>query len=268
MIIASLMFKLKSVNSARLPVSHGRLLHAAVLDLVRSRSNEASTIMHDSITKNFSVSLLHLYKESVDNTYLIQPGETAWLRVSVIGEEFVRLLLSAPKGFEIRVGPAEFTIEQIISSQAEHKDAGITTLEAMEEGCREMPVMHMLTVNFLTPTTFKVFDADYPFSKPELVFGSLAKRWNSFSEGITFDVEKVKEIAGYLIPENWTGETKRVNVSPQRGSTGFVGKFTYNLKLLPPEYRTIFILLAEFAVFLGVGRLTGQGWGRVKVWYK
>ena len=268
MIIASIVFKLQAVNSAHLPVSHGRLLHAAVLDLVRSRSNEASTVMHDSVTKNFSVSLLKLNKEVFNNTYYLQGGDIAWLRVGVVGEEFIKILLSIPAGLEIRVGSVEFVIERVISDQSKHRDAGVTTLEALEAGCKEMPVMSSLSMDFLTPTTFKFYDAEYPFPRTELVFGSLAKRWNSFSEGTTFDVEKVKEIALYLIPENWVGTSKRVNVTPQRGMTGFTGKFTYSLKLLPPEYRYIFILLAEFAVFLGVGRLTGQGWGRVKIWYK
>ncbi len=268
MIIGAVIFKLQVLNNANLPASHGRLLHAAVLDLVRSRSNEASTVMHDSATKNFSVSLLKLAQEKVNNTYRLHKGDVAWLRVGVVGEEFVKIMLAFPQGLEMRVGSVEFMLEKTIASQDQHKDAGITTLEAIEEGCKEMPVMQSLTLDFLTPTTFKFYDADYPFPKPELIFGSLAKRWNSFSEATTFDEEKVKEIAGYLVPENWVGTTKRVNITPQRGNTGFTGKYTFGLKLLPPEYRYIFILLAEFAVFLGVGRLTGQGWGRVKIWYK
>jgi len=47
----------------------------------------------------------------------------------------------------------------------------------------------------------------------------------------------------------------------------FTGKFTYNLEKLTPNEQRLFLLLAQFAVFSGVGRLTGQGLGRVQIQY-
>ena len=81
------------------------------------------------------------------------------------------------------------------------------------------------------------------------------------------DVAFIKELCQFLIPINWHGETKRYNITPKRGITGFVGEFTYDISRVDPEYRWQFVLLAEFAAFVGVGRLTAQGLGNVKISY-
>jgi CRISPR-associated endoribonuclease Cas6 len=96
----------------------------------------------------------------------------------------------------------------------------------------------------------------------------LCERWNRLSDSLTFDSEQLKSIAQqYLIPIKWKGETRRVNLSSKAGVTGFVGSFTFDMKALPEEYRRIFIILVEFALFSGIGRLTGQGLGNIKVDY-
>ncbi len=43
----------------------------------------------------------------------------------------------------------------------------------------------------------------------------------------------------------------------------FMGKFSYNIESLNNDIQKVFILLAKFGEFAGVGRLTGQGFGQV-----
>ena len=57
MIIGTFSFKLRAVNNSSLPVSHGRLLHAALLDLVRQYDKDLSAQLHDSNVKPFSFGL-------------------------------------------------------------------------------------------------------------------------------------------------------------------------------------------------------------------
>mgnify|MGYP002677670924 FL=1 len=132
-----------------------------------------------------------------------------------------------------------------------------------------MPEVKYLTLNFITPAAFRYFEEDYPFPKPELVFGSAAERWNNINGEEYFDVELIKQVASkFIIPDNWHGKTRRVNLTPKHGVTAFEGSFCYKLTMLPQEYRALFIVLARFAAFAGVGRLTGQGLGQVRIQYK
>lgn len=269
MILTAVVLKLKAQNAGRLPLSHGRLLHAAFLNSLRMQDEELSALLHNSASKCFSLGLLKLKCPLQKMAYQLQAGTQAQWRICVMGEQSRRVLQLLPKGLLLRVGSITFLLEAVCSTPQEHSLAGMTTTEYLEAQCAELPLMEHLTLDFVTPTTFRYFEQDYPWPKPELVFGSLAERWNQVSGEEHFAVDKIKEIAaGYLVPEKWQGNSRRVNLLPQHGVTGFVGSFTYKLSLLPQEYRALFICLAEFAVFAGVGRLTGQGMGQVRVKYE
>lgn len=268
MILAAVVLNLQAQNAGRLPASHGRLLHAAFLSAIRTVDEEISATLHNSASKSFSLGLLKLQCPLQKMSYQLIAGTQAQWRVCVMGEHTKKVLQFLQKGLQLRVGSITFTIKDIYATQQQHSRAGLTTTEYLESQCAELPLMEQLTLEFVTPATFRYFEYDYPWPKPELIFGSLAERWNQISGEEHFAVEKVKEIAAsYLIPEKWQGGSRRVNLSPTHGVTGFVGSFTFKLSLLPLEYRAMFICLAEFAVFAGVGRLTGQGLGQVRVQY-
>lgn len=269
MILAAVVLELQAQNAGRLPVSHGRLLHAAFLNSIRSLDAELSARMHDAANKCFSLGHLQLQQSAQKMAFQLQAGTQAKWRICLMGDSTKAVLQLLQPGLRLQVGSIAFVVKDVYRTQREHSQAGLTTTEYLESQCAELPPVSQLTMDFLSPTTFRYFDHDYPWPKPELVFGSLAERWNKISSEEHFAVDKVKEIAAaYLLPERWQGNSKRVNVSPQHGVTGFVGSFTYKLTLLPPEFRAMFISLGEFAVFAGVGRLTGQGLGQVKVKYE
>lgn len=269
MIIAAVVLQLQAQNAGRLPVSHGRLLHAAFLNTIRSLDAELSAQLHNAVNKSFSLGHLQLQQSAQKMTFQLQAGTQAKWRICLMGDSAKAVLQLLQAGLRFQVGSVAFVVKEVYRTQSEHAQAGLTTTEYLEDQCAQMPPMERLTLEFLSPTTFRCDEHDYPWPKPELVFGSLAERWNKISGKEHFDVEKVKKIAAdYLLPERWQGSSKRVNVSPQHGVTGFVGSFTYKLTLLPPEFRAMFISLGEFAVFAGVGRLTGQGLGQVKIKYE
>ena len=269
MILAAVVLKLQAQNAGRLPVSHGRLLHAAFLSALRTKDEELSALLHNAASKSFSLGLLKLDCPVQKMTYQLQRGMQAQWRICVMGEHSKKILQLLQNGLSLRVGSVDFIIADAYFTPQQHSLAGLTTTEYLEAQCEQLPPMDRLSLEFLTPTTFRFFEQDYPWPKAELVFGSLAERWNQVSGTEHFAVAKIKEIAAsYLIPERWQGSSRRVNLSPSHGVTGFVGSFSYKLSLLPIEYRTLFICLAEFARFAGVGRLTGQGMGQVSVKYE
>ena len=269
MILAAAVLELQAQNAGRLPVSHGRLLHAAFLNSIRSLDAELSARMHDAANKSFSLGHLQLQQSAQKNDLSAAGGHAGKMAHLPDGRQRKSCFAAFASRLSVAGGQRCLVVKDVYRTQREHSQAGLTTTEYLESQCAELPLVSQLTMDFISPTTFRYFDHDYPWPKPELVFGSLAERWNKISGEEHFAVDKVKEIAAaYLLPERWQGNSKRVNVSPQHGVTGFVGSFTYKLTLLPPEFRAMFISLGEFAVFAGVGRLTGQGLGQVKVRYK
>ncbi len=56
----------------------------------------------------------------------------------------------------------------------------------------------------------------------------------------------------------------RVTIKPRQEKLAFTGSFSYDLRHLPEEMRRRFLLLARFAEFSGVGRMTSQGFGQVR----
>ena len=268
MILGAVVFRLRALVPCRLPASHGRLLHAALLNLVRDVDPAVSQSMHDASAKNFSLACLEFSKPVKSNTIDVREGDMAYWRVCALDEEVLKALMAMPMGQRVKIAAFDFVIEEALMRQDERDDAGFVSMEYLEEACRNLPVMRSVTLEFLSPTVFKVDNSDYPFPLPALIFGSIAERWNEFSTDGTFDVDMVKEMAEKIVPINWSAETRRYNITRQRGITGFVGRVTFDLREITEDLRWIFILLAEFSVFTGVGRLTGQGLGHVKISYR
>ena len=268
MIIGAVVYRLKALAGCKMPASHGRLLHAAFLRMVQESNPELSEMLHDTHTKSFYLGLLRFGYEPKRNTYLVHQNDVIYWRVCGVGEELLRLMTSFPSGTELRIGEGSFAVESLYYDQSQHSDAGITSMEYLAEGCSQLPLMRSLSLQFTTPTMFRVDDVELPIPRTDLIFGSLAERWNYFCREYPMDVAFIKELCQFLIPINWHGETKRYNITPKRGITGFVGEFTYDISRVDPKYRWQFILLAEFAAFVGVGRLTAQGLGNVKISYR
>lgn len=264
MFLGAIVLKLAVTRGGSLPVSHGRLLHAAFLAAVQGDDANLSASMHDAINKAFAVSLLQIKSPIENMNYKLQQGSLAWWRICGLGAAGLQALQAFRKGMTLRIGAVEFVIADIYASSKAHPRAGIIAAEDLLQNARTE--VNRVTLEFLTPASFRVYEQDYPFPLPELVFGSLAERWNNAAGEQVYDVGSVKQIAAdYLIADRWQGNTKRVELSPKHGVTGFVGKFSYRLNLLPGEYRAMFMALAAFGEYSGVGRLTGQGMGQLRV---
>lgn len=255
---------MQAVSNGTLPISHGRFLHAAFLDCVRNFDEDLSNLLHDSTVKMFSLGLLNLTKSPKQGNYFISCGDEVHWRIGCIGEGLLKVLNQIYCGYSFTIGKNSFKVMDIDFSSGYARK--ILTFDEVYEIGKSCAKAERITIEFKTPTTFRYYSYDYPFPKPELVFGSLAEQWNQYSPDKTFNVDKIKQIATeYLIPDNWQGETKRVDFGKNRAITGFVGKFTYRLNLLPEEFRSVFVTLAQFAYFAGIGRLNGQGCGQINI---
>lgn len=268
--LAALVYKLEAVDGGTMPASHGRFAHAAALQLIGRDQQDLAQEQHNNGTGNeFTASLLDFGKlVPVNNAYTVQQGDICLWRLTAMRADLAQALLQVPVGLEIRIGSMSFTIRWIICNPQEMKGTGAITKDDFVASIYSLPSMQTLELSFVTPTVFRVNDRDYPFPLPELIFTSLAKRVEQCL-GMTLPVDAIREQAqGLLLPIKWHGETKRLFLGRRGGVTGFTGSITYDLRYLDPEMQKLLLLLAEAGCFTGLGRLTGQGLGQLRVRYR
>ena len=68
-----------------------------------------------------------------------------------------------------------------------------------------------------------------------------------------------------MAPLEWQGTSRRIYFGRDRGAMAFAGIFAYSLHELPDDRKRLFLMLAQFAVFSGTGRLTAQGFGQTRM---
>lgn len=269
--IGAIVFQLKAEQGGKLPVVQGRLLHAAFFQMLKSYSVELATCVHDNIQgKLFTLSELKLHQKPnrVDNSIFVREGDLFQWRITVLADALLKAVLAVPEGYLLWVGSMPMRIEKIIVNGSENAETGVLDVNELIAVCLSIKTVQRITFNFVSPVSFRSFHDDYPFPLPQLIFGSIADKWNQTGMPIAFEKEEIREMAAKILPEVWEGRTKQIFFKFDRGVTGFTGKFTFNVSMLPANIQQLFLLLAQFSVFSGVGRLTGQGMGQTRVTYQ
>ena len=264
--LGTITLRLRSYNSASLPEFPGRFLHATVFSLISSVDEEAGNYWHDmSSIKPFTVRLDYQQRR---RNHVIQKGDIFFLRINVWHRDLWCILAEIPESIHVQIGPLQASIVDI------HYEVPFGLL-LREENILDL-VQHRLEskpackieVEFLTPTLFNGTYGDTTFPSAELIFASIVDKWNAGDVENTLDKPRIKELCERIILSDWSGHTKRVYFGRDRGYTGFVGNFTFNLSKLSAEENQLITILALFGQHCGVGRLSSQGLGQVKALLK
>lgn len=123
------------------------------------------------------------------------------------------------------------------------------------------------TFSFLltAPTAFKSQGKTEVFPLPELFFGSLVNRWNAFAP-VALPEEGVRRYAGELVVVS----RFKLKSAPgwDRGPglrIGAMGEVTFRALNRDRYWLAVLGLLAEFALYAGVGTMTTAGMGQVRL---
>ena len=270
--IGAAVYRLRAQNSAWLPMVHGRLLHAAFFAALQDISPELSGFVHDQMNiKPFTVSELMPWKQTLrrqGSGWNIAAGTRLDWRVTGLNDVMLQAIAAIRPNHSFRVGRLLLVVEKLMMDPAEHPDSGILDENELIAACLQEPQIDEITFRFLSPVSFRADDHDYPWPLPEYVFASLADKWRQAGLPGDFDKNTIREEAAVVRPLTWQGESRKVYFTRERGILAFIGRFTYDLRELAPERQQMFLLLAQFAVFSGVGRMTGQGLGQTRVIYE
>lgn len=264
--LGAIIYKLRAENAASLPMINGRLMHAAFFNLLHETMPALESELHDRQNlKPFTVSFLDpLGKARSDHSawQVARHDEFIW-RITVLNEELLRAVMSLPPELSIQVGALKLSVDDVIADG--RRDCGTESKAEFIEGVRSSAPPTEITFRFASPTTFRIDDRDAPYPRAELIFASLADKWAQSEMPASADKQLIKEFASQVQLTTWSGHCKKIFFGRDRGTLAFWGEFVFNLERLAPDVRKVFLLLARFAEYAGVGRLTAQGFGQTRV---
>jgi CRISPR-associated endoribonuclease Cas6 len=145
------------------------------------------------------------------------------------------------------------------SALTSYQDLSAPYLLARQEAPRRV------TLKFTSPTCFKSKGMHVPIPTPELVFGSLLERWNTFAP-VVFPPETRRYAAECLAVSRYNLSSRPVPVKSRGMRVGGLGEITYTSLVYDRYWMSVVQTLAAFALFSGVGAGTAHGLGQCRSW--
>lgn len=157
-------------------------------------------------------------------------------------------------GEPVRLGSQHFTVQDVRGEGAPY--AALLSL----------PTARRAAMDFLSVTYFSRNGRWIPLPDPELVYGSLARRWNAFADHPVPDGVLADLLAGVAVSSHDVASAP-VEIGPGH-RIGFRGHASFTLpRPNSAAVASAFTALSSFAELAGVGAQTthGLGWTRVNL---
>ncbi len=248
---------LRAATSGPVARSFHCLMHPVFLDRISQTDAAMGKTLHDSsAVPPFSLSPVLGIRDHV------RENRSCRVRFGILSDDLADIFVqSMEKGLwqePIRLENHVFEVEHIVLGEDSRESwSGQSTFQ---EIMIRAGLDRRVSVNFVSPVSFKRGDVHYPLPDPVLIFGSLARRWNAF--------------APFHIPEDMDFSNigfSHINIrtepySLRKGGTvnGFTGNAVFVFKT---GEETVFCCraLLEFAFYSGIGVKTTQGMGMCRV---
>ncbi len=247
----------------------GRHLHAFFLTLVSSVNPELGDFLHEQKTdKAFTLSPLQISKNSHHNILQwqhkqpISAGTSCWLRISLLDDNLFgnlnALWLNLNPKQPWHLGPADLQITSILGTpQSTQPWANFVPYSQLFEHASNEE--RQLDFIFSTPTAFRQSNFDSALPTRDLVFGSLLRRWNQYSN-IPFSESFLESV----FPSFFNIRTE-IAMDSRSKFIGCVGAMSFKiLGEVDPTIIKQINTLADFGIFSGVGRKTPMGMGMMR----
>ena len=136
---------------------------------------------------------------------------------------------------------------------------GSTSYEALASAPRPT---RTLAFDFASPTAFRRGEQTFLFPVPESVFHSLARTWRTFC-----DIPLPDDLGDFILeklPASRYELRTDVIKAGKYQLLGFTGQVSYRALDPDPRYLSALNMLADFALYAGVGMRTTQGMGQAR----
>lgn len=252
--LLSFVVELGAAKQGKIPPTLGRAIHACVLNWLKSSDAEIAAETHQSQVSKISLSNLI----GIRRQPFTLEGDRFLLRICLLDNSLFEPLINGIDNWgnkEVILANFPFVIRETHLLPDTHRLTRFTDYYHLG---MYSPTYSEITLNFLSPTSFKQKQNLQPFPLPELVFDSLLRRWNYFAP---------PEL--YFPQINWQGLVSafdlkthafRFQGGAEIGCQGWV-KYCFR-----DQYQArIASILAQFAFYAGVGRKTSMGMGQTQL---
>ena len=247
-------------SGARLKGSGGEALHAFLFRTLKQYSSELASKIHNQTEQRpFSLSPPLWDCEFRQGYVVVSPGTTMTFGLAFLSEELLTASISAflsvlQDGQVIRLAR-----QSVILQNLDLCAGSFSSFSKILSNASPLPT---ITLEFVTPTSFRKNEMQVVFPQPELTFSSLLRRWNAFSE-----VKIPEEYTNYfplIKVASYDLHTQLVHFSKYK-IIGFKGRVEYELPSnVSKSFQQEVNALADFAFYSGVGAKTAMGMGQVR----
>ncbi len=160
---------------------------------------------------------------------------------------------------------AGFDMHGITFDNAQHPWAGTSSFADIYNSAVSFSnVIHKLSLQFYSPTTFRSQGVNYPLPDPQKVFTNLLYKWNHYSPVYLGDNFK-NFVVDSVFPAAYKLMTRIMHFSNYK-QVGFVGQCSYGIKRQSEDIMVRVVhMLADFAFYAGVGYKTTMGMGQTRL---
>lgn len=266
--LIAIVLTLTSPTDATIPANLGRANYAATLALLQQLDPALGPALHDGNgPKPLTCSDL-LNARGQHDQLQIRAGEAYYVRLTgltPLASQALEAALLATPPVTWTIAHHAFTVSRVACDPDSEPWSGRTTYETLAAAqlLQANSLPRKVSLVFQSPTAFQSKGMHIPVPLPNLVFGSLVDRWNTFSP-VTLSPEVRRFGEEMVALSNYRLESQ---VVPQKDGSpliGGVGRATYTALGGDRYWLATMQMLADFALFSGVGVKTTIGMGQVR----
>lgn len=257
--LAAIDVRVYPTTDVELPHPSAHLLHAAVLNMVRSADPDTSAYLHDTDqVKPLSVSTLWPRTRAQGDRLVTRRFTECRFRVCCLTRKVFEavsapILTACASNGSMNIQGKEFVV---IEAGMEPPYGGSETFRDVYRDAGTTAVLR-----FVSPTTFRRKGLNVPLPDPGLVYGSLWQKWQQFSD-VSVEQEVFEEMVAALALSGVDLHT-RVWKFPRFKMIGFAGLARFELvRKVCEDSRKLFHGLSALAFYSGVGYRTAMGMGQ------
>ncbi|MCL0057763.1 CRISPR-associated endoribonuclease Cas6 [Dehalococcoidales bacterium] len=266
--LASIVLCIRPVKQAAIPCTMGSGVHACLFKIITLVDETFSNRLHSGKgEKPFTVSPLQGEFVAYQGGLKLDNNNQYWLRFTSLDQELSLALLNLDENVlpAIHLFNHSFEVVKIAKGSEKHPWAATTTHGRLHQQWldRNDALPNKVRLKFLSPTTFHLGKRNLPLPLPELVFSSLAKKWDG-SAPIPLDVEVVQMLRERVLLSAFNLKTVMLDFG-RFHQVGFIGDCEFTLSMEEDEVLVkILHLLSDFAFYAGVGYKTTMGMGQTR----
>jgi CRISPR-associated endoribonuclease Cas6 len=267
MLIAITLVLTSSTDATR-PAHLGRANYAAALAAIGAADPALAEAIHDGDGPKPLTCSSILNAPVRGQEMRLLAGQRYYVRITGLQEAVSRtleacLLETRPATWELDNHP--FRVEEVLCDPAADAWSGRTTYEALaaRQLARSDAVEPSVRLQFASPTAFKSGGMTVPVPLPGLVFGSLVERWNAFSP-VTLSPDMRRYGEEVMAISQYNLRSAPVPQKAQGLRIGGVGEVTYRSLGSDRYWLGVMHMLADFALYGGVGAQTSTGMGQAR----